>query len=75
MVLSEFCFVKIMYKKLQFQIILLRYKKWVIDKTTYVNKGCNLIDPYLLTVLLSIPFNKFALQKTKQTKQNKRPEK
>ena len=24
----------------------------------YVNKGCNLLNPYVITVLLSIPFNK-----------------
>ena len=27
-------------------------------KRTNINKGCNLLNPYLLTVLLSIPFNK-----------------
>ena len=34
------------------------YKKCVTEKRTYVNKGGNLRDPYLLTVLLSIPFDK-----------------
>ena len=29
------------------------YKKSVIEKRTYVNKGCNLGNPYLLTVWLS----------------------
>ena len=33
----------------------------VTQKRTYVNKGCNLLNPYLLTVLLSIPFNKYYL--------------
>ena len=41
-------------KKLQFRTILLPYKKCVTEKSTYVNKGYN-----LLTVLLSIPFNKY----------------
>ena len=31
---------------------------FVVEKRTYVSKGCNLINPYLLTVLLTIPFSK-----------------
>ena len=34
------------------------YKKCVTEKRTYVNKGANVLNPYLLTVLLSIPFSK-----------------
>ena len=45
-------------KKLQFRTILFPYKKCVTKKKTYVNKGCNLLNPYFLTVLLSIPCNK-----------------
>ena len=30
----------------------------VTGNRTYINKGCNLLHPYLLTVLLSIPFDK-----------------
>ena len=30
----------------------------VTEKRIYVNKGCNLLNSYLLTVLLLIPFNK-----------------
>ena len=37
---------------------MLPYKKCVIEKRGYINKGHNLLNPYLLTVLLSIPFNK-----------------
>ena len=34
-----------------------------LEKVCYleVNKGCNLLNPYLLTVLLSMPFNKLPL--------------
>ena len=50
---------KYMYiEKMQLWTIFLPYKKCVTEKKTYVNKGCNLLDPYLLTVLLSIPLNK-----------------
>ena len=45
-------------KKLQFQTILLRYKKCVTEKKTCVNKRCNLLNPYFPMVLLSKPFNK-----------------
>ena len=34
------------------------YKKSVTEKRTPVNKQWNLLNPYLQTVLLSIPFNK-----------------
>ena len=37
---------------------MLPYERCVTEKRTYVNKGCNLLSPYVLTVLLSIPFNK-----------------
>jgi hypothetical protein len=37
-------------------LILLPYEKSVPEKRTYVNKGCNLLNP-LLTVLLALPFN------------------
>ena len=30
----------------------------ISEKRTYVKKGCNLINTYLLTILLSIPFDK-----------------
>ena len=30
----------------------------VLLRRQYVNKECNLLNPYLLTVLLSLPFNK-----------------
>ena len=48
-------------KNLQFQTILL---KCVTEKRTYINKGCDLVNPYLQTVLLSIPFNKIPLVPT-----------
>ena len=44
-----------MYKNLQFSTILLCYKKCVTEKRTKMNKGCNLLNPCVLTVLLSIP--------------------
>ena len=34
------------------------YKLCVTEKRTYLNRRCNLEIPYLLTVLLSISFNK-----------------
>ena len=37
---------------------MITYKKCVTEKRTYVNKGYILLKPYLLTVLLSIPFYK-----------------
>ena len=57
------------YKNLQFVTILLCYKKCVIEKRTYVNKGGNLLRPYVLMVLLSIPFNfpAFAQNRWKKT--------
>ena len=44
-------------KKMQFQTILLSCKKYVTKKRTYANKGCNLLNPYFLTCMLSIPFD------------------
>ena len=41
-----------MYKKLQFRTILLPCKKCVTEKKLYVNKGCNLLNSYLLTIFL-----------------------
>ena len=35
---------KIHIKNLQFQTLLLLYKKCVTEKRTYANKGCNLLD-------------------------------
>ena len=43
---------------MQFWTILFTYKKCVNEKRTSVNKGWNLLNPYLLMVLLSIPFDK-----------------
>ena len=43
---------------MQFQTILLPYKKCVPKKRIYVNKGYKLLNSYLITVLVSIPFNK-----------------
>ena len=50
-----FPFRKYFLKKLQFRSIYLPYRKCV---TAYVNKGCNLLNPSFLTVLLWIPFDK-----------------
>ena len=46
------------YKKYNVEPFFLPYKKYFTEKITYVNKGCNLLNPYILTVLLSISFNK-----------------
>ena len=54
---------KIYLKKLQFWTILLPCNKCVSQKRTYVNKGCTLLNPYVLMVLLSIPFDKLLLPK------------
>ena len=45
--LGPFCFLK---------------KRYVTENRTYVNKVGNLLNPYLLTVLLSISFNKLPLK-------------
>ena len=52
---SKYCFGKVIYKK---TCIVLPCKKCVTEKTAYVNKGCNLLNSYLIMGLLSIPFNK-----------------
>ena len=44
--------------RLQFWTNFLPYKHCVVEKRKYVNKGCNLVNPYPITVLLTIPFNK-----------------
>ena len=44
--------------KMQFWTILLHFALCVTEKRKYVNKGCNLVNPYRITVLLKIPFNK-----------------
>ena len=44
--------------KTKFQTNVLPFEKCVTETRTNINKGCNLQNPYLLTVLLSIPFNK-----------------
>ncbi len=44
-----------MNKELQFRTVSLAYDKFVTEKRTYVNKLCHFLNPYLLTVLLSIP--------------------
>ena len=41
---------------LQFWTILLPYKLCVTEKRTYINKGCNLENPYLLTVFSAVPY-------------------
>ena len=41
-----------------------------LEKRPYVNKGCNLFNPYLLTVLLSIPFNKLSCSSSPRTGQS-----
>jgi hypothetical protein len=50
-------------KELQFRIILFLYKKFVTGKRTNVKKGCKLLNPYLVTVLSSILFNKLPCRK------------
>ena len=35
-----------------------KLENFVFEKRTYVKKGCNFINPYLLTILMTIPFNK-----------------
>ena len=45
-------------KKLQFWTILFPNKKCVTEKRTYVTKGCNLLNPCVLTFFLSILLNK-----------------
>ena len=57
---------------MQFSTLLLPYKKCVIEKKTYVNKECNLLNPYLLTVLLTIPLINYPAPKDKK-KQKKKP--
>ena len=50
----------------------LPYKKCVTEKKKYVNKECNLLNPYFLTVLLSIQFNKLPWLKLKQMYQRRK---
>ena len=40
---------------LQFRTIFLPYSLCVTEKRTYVNKGCNLENPYLLMVFSTVP--------------------
>ena len=49
---------------------MLPYKKCVTEKRTYVNKGCKLFNPYFLTVLLSISFNKLPYSSSPRTGQS-----
>jgi hypothetical protein len=49
---------KNIHNNLQSRTIFWPYKKFVTKKRTYVNVGCILLNPYVLRVLLSIPFNK-----------------
>ena len=44
--------------KMQFWTILLHFALCVTKRRKYVDKGCNLVNPYPITVLLKIPFNK-----------------
>ena len=55
-----YSFWKKLYKKVQFWTILLPFKKYVTEKKLYVNKGCNLLNTNLLTVLFSIPLRYLA---------------
>ena len=43
---------------LNFEPFCYQYLKCDIEKRTYTNKGCNLLDFCILTVMLLIPFNK-----------------
>ena len=45
-------------KTRQFWTILLCYELRSTEKRTYINKGCNLLNPFLLTFLLPVPLNK-----------------
>ena len=59
------CFIKkISMILLQFLTILCPYQLCVTQQKKYVNKGCNLLNPYLLTVFLSIHFNKLPCSET-----------
>ena len=48
----------------------LHHRKCVTEKRTYVNKGFNLLNPYHLTVLLSMPFNKLSCSSSPRTGQS-----
>ena len=45
-------------ENMKFSTIVLPYKMCVTDKRTYVNRGCNLINSYLLTDMVTIPLDK-----------------
>ena len=51
---------KIIYKNCNFKPCCYFTKSVLLRK--YVNKGCNFLNSYVLTVLLSIPFNKLPLE-------------
>ena len=50
-------------KKLLFWISLLPSKKCVTRSIAYVNKVCHFLNPYLLRVLMTLPFNKLPWSK------------
>ena len=52
---------KCILKKCNFKPLWFFYKKCVTEKKTNEIKEGNLLNPYLLTVLLSVPFNKLSL--------------
>ena len=52
---------------------MLPYKKCDTEKRTYVIKGCNLNSKYLVTVLLSIPFNKLPCNNSIKAKTTTNP--
>ena len=44
--------------KIYIYIYIYKLQKCVTEKRTYVNKECSLLNPYPLTDLLSLPFDK-----------------
>ena len=53
------------------QTIVFIQKTAITKKRTYVSKGCNFINPYFLTVFLTIPFNKLSCFIPSSTRSNR----